>query len=420
MILAVSGHIPLDMEFIHRFKATSDDSPPWAGISFKQDVDSDDLAEQLKRKYSQLRTLRERKHKATIDFLIQELSCMRTKEPTTPTVPDSADLALPARRQDESKAYIEISPDCSRPQSASSYTSPSLSGSVHSPAKSECMRMNTSTLPGASRPPVATTSSQHLVWNSHNGEPMRPKTKRKMTVEERKAYKKTRKQGACFVCRKQKARVLTASYKFYAQPIGTGSDEFQCTHAIEGDGSPMQAVQHDKLTKRYVLSSLHNQFRIHNNRRRSTGSAIDQPGRGKAVKIEPPSEVAPTTQVPLQPHRPSAPTPNSGYDPIQGPTEQVVQPMIGNGQWEHGSGYVNTEIAMDPFGVNPSQGHEPWSPYTPRNPNGMLHPEFPNEFSPEFSPNEVLSFPQDAYSFYDTQHPWVDEQTRPSRNPEPT
>ena len=212
MIFAVSRPDLLEMDFIHRLQPTTDDSPPWAGIYFKQEVDSDDLAAQLKSKYSELRTLRERKHRAAIDFLLQELERMRTKDPTTPTVLNTSEPPLSTRRQDESKSYIEISPDCSRPQSASSYTSPSLSGSVHSPAMSDRARLSASTKNGPSRPFSLNTSSQQLVWNSQTGQTMRPKTKRKMTVEERKAYKKTREQGACDACRKQKARVLTTSH----------------------------------------------------------------------------------------------------------------------------------------------------------------------------------------------------------------
>jgi len=210
MILA-AGYDLADMDFIYRFQATSDDSPPWAGITFNQAVDSDDLAEQLKIKYPKCRTLRQRKHKATIEFLEQELERMRAKDPLTPTMITSVDLPLSERRQDRAKAYIEISPDRSRPQSSSGYTSRSHSGSIHSPAMSDPARLSTNTKYGPSRA-IPNASSQQLVWSSQTGQPMRPKTKRKMTAEERKAYKKTREQGACESCRKQKARVLTASH----------------------------------------------------------------------------------------------------------------------------------------------------------------------------------------------------------------
>jgi hypothetical protein len=204
------------MEFIQRYQATADESPPWAGISFKHPVDSDVLAEQLKSAYPKCRTLRERKHQATIDFLVEELERMRTKDPTTPTVLASVDLPFDGIRQDVTKGYIEISSDRSRPQSASGYTS-SVSGSVHSPGMVDPARTNASA--GVSSKPWTTPSainSQQIVWNSHNGQSMRPKTKRKMTLEERKAYKKTRAQGACDSCRKQKARVLIPhTYSFF-------------------------------------------------------------------------------------------------------------------------------------------------------------------------------------------------------------
>jgi hypothetical protein len=209
-MVLVSRRDSSGMDFIHRFQPTSDDSPPWAGISFNQAVDSDDLADRLKTKYPECRTLRERKHKATIEFLEQELKRMRTRDPVTPTMITPVDLSLPERRHEQAKAYIEISSDRSRPQSSSSYTSPSHSGSLHSPAMSDRARLSTSMKSGPSRA-AQNASSQQLVWNSQTGQPMRTKTKRKMTADERKAYKKTREQGACDACRKQKARVLIAS-----------------------------------------------------------------------------------------------------------------------------------------------------------------------------------------------------------------
>jgi hypothetical protein len=203
-----------DMEIIQRYERTADESPPWAGISFRYPVDSDLLAEQLKGAYPypKFQTLRERKHQAAIDFLLVELGQMRSKGPSTPTVLTSTDPPLDEGRQDAVKAYIEISSDRSRPQSASGYTS-SLSGSVHSPGMIDRAKLSTSMSanPGSPRHTQPATNPQQIVWNSLNGQSMRPKTKRKMTLEERKAYKKTREQGACDACRKQKARVYTAS-----------------------------------------------------------------------------------------------------------------------------------------------------------------------------------------------------------------
>jgi hypothetical protein len=210
MTLTVFEQDFFDMDFIHRFQATPEGSPPWVGISFKEGVESDELAAQLKEKYPspEYKTLRERKHKATIDFLIWELERMTTKDPSTPSISKALDLASSPGLQNEMRTCIEISPDRSRPQSASSYTSPSHTGSVHSPATSDRGMLGGKPKAGVvSSPPHST--SQQLVWNSQTGQLMRPKTKRKMTVEERKAYKKTREQGACDACRKQKARVFT-------------------------------------------------------------------------------------------------------------------------------------------------------------------------------------------------------------------
>ncbi|KAK3202138.1 hypothetical protein GRF29_161g263335 [Pseudopithomyces chartarum] len=69
------------MDFILRQQATSDELPPWAGIIFKDPVDSDTLSEKLRAAYPSCRTLRERKHQAAIDFLQEELHRMQYGTP---------------------------------------------------------------------------------------------------------------------------------------------------------------------------------------------------------------------------------------------------------------------------------------------------------------------------------------------------
>ncbi|KAF2679660.1 hypothetical protein K458DRAFT_115724 [Lentithecium fluviatile CBS 122367] len=370
MILTLPGHELSNMAFIHRDQPTTDETPPWAGISFIHPVDSDTLAEQLKRAYPKCRTLRERKHQAAIDFLVGELDRMRAKDPTTPTILASIDVALSERRQDDSKAYIEISSDRSRPQSASSYTSPSLSGSVHSPRMRDCARLSASTgaSSGPQQPAKPSSQPQQFVWNSHDGQSMRPKTKRKMTMEERKAYKRTREQGACDACRKQKAR---------------------CTHAISGESPSSQAEQPRKPPKRP----------------RPTRPNVVQPDVLIPIKPEPPSD-HPEQIGPPQPRRPSLDKP---VEPLGG--QPLDDPPWGDLR------YVPTEPTGNPF------DDPPWSPYTPRNPmdplnTGIRHiPNMPEgTISPEIL-NPAGGFPYQTGFYFEPHTPWNGGHDQPPGHP---
>ncbi|KAL1608156.1 hypothetical protein SLS60_003095 [Paraconiothyrium brasiliense] len=74
------------MDFILRQQLTSDELPPWAGIVFKYPVDSDTLSEKLREAYPDCKTLRERKHRAAIDFLSAELSRMQAGNSNTDAI----------------------------------------------------------------------------------------------------------------------------------------------------------------------------------------------------------------------------------------------------------------------------------------------------------------------------------------------
>jgi len=193
------------MDFITRQQRTSDDLPPWAGITFRDPVDSDALAEKLRAAYPNCKTLRERKHRATIDFLSEELAEMQSK---------SAATLSPDATPENSKAYNDPFSDHSRPASASASVSPLGSEAMRSPVLAERLRKESITgfnleSQQQQQPTTSpTNSAQQFVWSAHDGRSMRPKTKRKMTVEERSAYKETRKRGACDKCRRQKGKVL--------------------------------------------------------------------------------------------------------------------------------------------------------------------------------------------------------------------
>ncbi|KAF2638839.1 hypothetical protein P280DRAFT_63413 [Massarina eburnea CBS 473.64] len=367
------------MDFIHRHQRTTDETPPWNGIVFKLPVDSDELAEKLKIAYPNCRTLRERKHQATSDFFAEELKRMQSKDLTPFTTTNSAEPSVSDYPQDASKAYSQAFSDRSRPQSASGYTSPSVAGSVDSPlverAKpsisiSTSPRMQPSTAPTM----MMSTNAQQFVWSAHDGKSLRPKTKRKMTLEERSAYKETRKRGACDKCRRQKGR---------------------CTHMTEGEHQPSGSEVANRLTKRRI----------------SAGPDANQDDGLKSVKIEHASDVhyiAPETSSNFS----SISTPSSHQGHANEHSEVTRESMVNNTQqWEEepGAGPPSTEyvstFAMDSYG-NPSQGHlnhghEPWSsPYASQNPSASLILGYSRNSSinTEVFPTLVGSQPTDEYS----------------------
>ncbi|PVI03132.1 hypothetical protein DM02DRAFT_268172 [Periconia macrospinosa] len=240
------------MDFIYRQHPTTDESPPWAGIAFKLPIDSDILAEKLRSAYPERRTLRERKHQATIDFFMGELSQMQSKDSPTITIAKPFGAVISGPPPYTSTVFSSPVPTHSRPQTASGCTSPSFKETSSSPRPIEYFKPTVSLAPSTSfQPPTttSTTSSSQFVWNAHDGRAARPKTKRKMTIEERSAYKETRKRGACSKCRKQKGK---------------------CTHMVEGDRqtSPDESSKSVKRCVVFILkftANLHPQenFRHH-------------------------------------------------------------------------------------------------------------------------------------------------------------
>jgi hypothetical protein len=190
---------PSAMSFIRRFQRTSDDTPPWNGIMFTQPVDSDKLSEDLKRTYPSYSTLRERKHMAAIDFLQAELREMKSKYPDTP-VTEALYLATP----EESSPYSYALEDRSRNTSVSS--SFSNVNTTQEPANTNRnIHRNSSMIAPSS--PLETNAAQQFVFSVSDGHYLQPKTKRRMTKEEKAVYRKTRKRGACTRCQRQKSKV---------------------------------------------------------------------------------------------------------------------------------------------------------------------------------------------------------------------
>lgn len=186
------------MQPIKRSKPTSDESPPWAGMKFTQPVDSDALAEYLKKLYPQCATLRERKHMAAIDFLRRELEMMQCRSlqinPTSPQLSlISSDIDEENSSQESRSPSTAFSSLVERPEIAenSSYALESQAPlSSNSTTKN---RINNTT--------------QEFIFSAFDGRTLQPKRKRKMTEEEKKDYKRTRERGACAKCKRQKEKV---------------------------------------------------------------------------------------------------------------------------------------------------------------------------------------------------------------------
>ncbi|KAF2866492.1 hypothetical protein BDV95DRAFT_201141 [Massariosphaeria phaeospora] len=204
-------HMSYPMSFITRTQPTTDETPPWAGIAFDLPIDSDVLSDQLKKAYPTCRTLRQRKHKAAIDFLVHELHQMQSKDSiflsSSDNNPGQRYLGSP---KGESEELDDTNKIASPRQSLSYCNSPSLSSSMHT---GQILQSNSPNAerPSPTQPDSSKSPGKQFVFSALDGRTMQPKRKRKMTVQERGAYKETRKRGACLKCRRQKGRVLEFS-----------------------------------------------------------------------------------------------------------------------------------------------------------------------------------------------------------------
>lgn len=186
---------------IRRVKNTSDDSPPWTGIAFTMPVDSDKLADELRRAYPEYSTLRERKHMAAIDFLKNELSLIHQE--TSESAASKEYEVAPSQDFDPFPYDPEV-----RGWRGSVSSSPYLVSTNQDalPLKHDLLRSGAQ---GTNAATKVTGSAQELVFSVSDGRPMQLKTKRRMTKEEKVVYRKTRKRGACSRCRRQKEKVCT-------------------------------------------------------------------------------------------------------------------------------------------------------------------------------------------------------------------
>jgi hypothetical protein len=183
-------------------------------------VDSDDLSEKLRIAYPDCKTHRERKHRAAIDFLSAELLRMQSRSSATESASiNTAEILVQEPTPATSRTHVEMLSEGSEILSASGCTSPSIVEAMLSPRLAEQMRKASRATADLeqSQAKASPTTAQQFVWSAHDGRSMRPKTKRKMTTEERSAYKNTRKRGACDKCRRQKGRVVLSCYQAFLE-----------------------------------------------------------------------------------------------------------------------------------------------------------------------------------------------------------
>jgi ribonuclease HI len=178
---------------IIRTELASEGTPPWSGIGFVHPVDSDELADDLKQTFPEGGTLRERKHIAVIKFFQEELLQMQY----TRRAVSMADGAA---------TYASLAAPVLHRQVDERVSQPS-----HSPASSTCSaapaEIQGQTTSIAAVAPAEAVSGQQFVFNAADGKMLQSKRKRKMTLDEKTAYKETRRRGACSKCKRQKGKV---------------------------------------------------------------------------------------------------------------------------------------------------------------------------------------------------------------------
>jgi hypothetical protein len=239
------------MYSIERTRPTSDATPPWESMVFTQQVDSDDLHEQLKRLYPQCKTLRERKHMAAIHFLSLELIEMQSKD--GPVITEECPFLRPLFDPVASSfSTTETLAEYKQPRDVSETQSSIKSTESHVIMRDQLQHRILPSPLHASKPPSpsAVGSSLQFIFDSENGHYVKPRNKRKMTTDEKMAYKRTRKHGACKNCRRLKGRVCN---RLSTSTQNSVLKSLQCTHANDTDGHV--GSSEDALPQRSVTSS---------------------------------------------------------------------------------------------------------------------------------------------------------------------
>ncbi|KAF2463907.1 uncharacterized protein BDR25DRAFT_105396 [Lindgomyces ingoldianus] len=203
-----TGNQPI-LQFVKRYPTSTNEQTPWTGLTFTLDIGSDIFWEKLKNAYPSITDHKQRKHKAVIEFLEAELQDMKMKERQraggTVNV-ESENLTSP---KSFSTDFFDALGNESGPGSASPRSGTSSAASPHQesqPGDLPQSNQNQDVGSGPLPPPTQTSSGQTIVFSAYDGTTVQPKTRKKMTLEERRAYAETRKRGACPRCKQSKGR----------------------------------------------------------------------------------------------------------------------------------------------------------------------------------------------------------------------
>jgi hypothetical protein len=177
----------MDSELLIRTGPPIEGQPLWAGIAFVHPIDSDELAECLKRRYPGYGTHRQRKLRAVIDFLGNELYKLQQEQSQMST----------NNRRSASYSSTHLYP----PEGLASLCLQSPTGSMRSAELSEQLPQT------GNISLVDVISPEQHVFDSRDGQIPNHRKKRKMTQAEKIAYRETRQRGACRKCKAAKARV---------------------------------------------------------------------------------------------------------------------------------------------------------------------------------------------------------------------
>jgi hypothetical protein len=200
-------------------------------MSFAQPVDSDDLHENLKKlyPYPQYTTLRQRKHMAAIDFLKQEFREMQSTDAYVIKRPISNNPSHGNLRAFDPSGEALNGRKLPRVLSGSlSPTGSTQSSTIKDHHEGHQDYPNSFTQPQPLPTPMG--AGQQIVFSLASGHTMQPKKKRKMTTEEKMAYKKTRRHGACSKCKRQKGKVCNVDLTLRSGHSQVPANSTQCTH----------------------------------------------------------------------------------------------------------------------------------------------------------------------------------------------
>jgi hypothetical protein len=192
-------------------------------------------------------------HLAAIEFLTQELEEMQPGFRRNPGSHDQLDNISISSPQSEMNGFRTTCVDGSRPHSTAPRTPQSATSSLASQSLAERSRYSVDHAQAGGAPPLANvTTSQTYVFSAVDGTPMQPRTKKKMSTQERKDYKETRKRGACEKCRKTKAKVFNKFWGLVLCLFGTPltnivHPRYPIEHFIARKGRPPASHQKVRL-----------------------------------------------------------------------------------------------------------------------------------------------------------------------------